>query len=283
MADTTRLAVLIDADNASAGVSSELLAEVARFGTPTIKRAYGDWTTPNLGGWKDELNRNAIQPIQQFAYTRGKNATDSALIIDAMDLLYAGNVEGFVIVSSDSDFTRLATRLRESAKTVYGIGRRETPEAFVNACDRFIYVDLLGAEPATKTRPGAPDLERLLRAAITGTAKVNGWALLSAVGSSLSASNPGFDTRDYGYPKLGDLVRDQAYVDHRRSRSRPAPASSTCGSLARGGAAEAATPPRSGEDRRRARRRTGSRDPRRTRRSGRHACGRRTGAGRWGR
>ena len=213
MPDTARLAVLVDADNASAGVTSELLAEVAKYGTPTIKRAYGDWTTPNLGGWKDELHRNAIQPIQQFAYTRGKNATDSALIIDAMDLLYAGNVEGFVIVSSDSDFTRLATRLRESAKTVYGIGRRETPEAFVNACDRFIYVDLLGAEPATRTRPGSPDLERLLRPAITGTAKVNGWALLSAVGSSLSASNPGFDTRDYGYPKLGDLVRDQDYVE----------------------------------------------------------------------
>ena len=183
MADTARLAVLIDADNASAGVTSELLAEVAKFGTPTIKRAYGDWTTPNLGGWKDELNRNAIQPIQQFAYTRGKNATDSALIIDAMDLLYAGNVEGFVIVSSDSDFTRLATRLRESAKTVYGIGRRETPEAFVNACDRFIYVDLLGAEPATRTRPGSPDLERLLRPAITGTAKVE--RLGAAVGGGV--------------------------------------------------------------------------------------------------
>ena len=195
MADTARLAVLIDADNASAGVTAELLAEVAKYGTPTIKRAYGDWTTPNLGGWKDELHRHAIQPMQQFAYTRGKNATDSALIIDAMDLLYAGNVEGFVIVSSDSDFTRLATRLRESGKTVYGIGRRETPEAFVRACDRFIYVDLLGAEPA-KVAARDPGSRAAPPAGDHGTAKVDGWALLSAVGSSLSASNPGFDTRE---------------------------------------------------------------------------------------
>src|SRR3954451_3464805 len=154
--DTTRLAVLIDSDNTTASLTTELLEEIATYGTPTIKRAYGDWTTQNLAGWKDELLRNAIQPIQQFAYTRGKNATDSALIIDAMDALYAGNVEGFVIVSSDSDFTRLATRLRESGRTVYGIGNEATPEAFVKACDRFIYLELLGPEPETVQRP---DLE----------------------------------------------------------------------------------------------------------------------------
>jgi len=131
--DATRLAVLIDSDNTTASLTKELLDEVAKYGTPTIKRAYGDWTTQNLVGWKDELLRHAIQPMQQFAYTRGKNSTDSALIIDAMDLLYAGNLEAFVLVSSDSDFTRLATRLRESGMTVYGIGRRNTPEAFVAA------------------------------------------------------------------------------------------------------------------------------------------------------
>ena len=145
--DATRLAVLIDSDNTTASLTTELLEEIAKYGTPTIKRAYGDWTTQNLVGWKEDLLRHAIQPVQQFAYTRGKNSTDSALIIDAMDLLYAGNLEGFVIVSSDSDFTRLATRLRESGMTVYGLGRRNTPEPFVAACDRFIYLDLLSQEP----------------------------------------------------------------------------------------------------------------------------------------
>ena len=220
MADTARLAVLIDADNASASATAELMAEIAKYGTPTIRRAYGDWTTQNLAGWKDDLLRHAIQPIQQFAYTRGKNATDSSLIIDAMDVLYADNVEGFVIVSSDSDFTRLATRLRESGKTVYGLGRRETPEAFVKACDRFIYLDLLGAEPVEIAQVHDPKVERLLRPAITGTAKVDGWAPLSDVGSYLSTRNPGFDTRDHGYAKLGELVRAQAYVDVREVGGR---------------------------------------------------------------
>ena len=145
--DATRLAVLIDSDNTTASLTTELLEEIAKYGTPTVKRAYGDWTTQHLVAWKEELHRHAIQPVQQFAYTRGKNSTDSALIIDAMDLLYAGNLEGFVIVSSDSDFTRLATRLRESGMTVYGIGRRTTPEAFVSACDQFIYLDLLTQAP----------------------------------------------------------------------------------------------------------------------------------------
>jgi hypothetical protein len=223
MADTARLAVLVDADNATASATAELMAEIAKYGTPTIRRAYGDWTTQNLAGWKDHLLRHAIQPIQQFAYTRGKNSTDSSLIIDAMDVLYAGNVEGFVIVSSDSDFTRLATRLRESGKTVYGIGRRETPEAFVKACDRFIYLDLLGAEPPEVAQAHDPKLERLLRPAITGTAKVDGWAPLSAVGGYLSAQNPGFDTRSHGYAKLGELVRAQPYVVVRDVGGPPGP------------------------------------------------------------
>src|SRR6195952_966855 len=138
---------MIDSDHTTASVTAELLAEIAKYGTPTIKRAYGDWTTQQLVGWKEELLCHAIQPVQQFAYTRGKNSTDSALIIEAMDLLYAGNVEGFVLVSSDSDFTRLATRLRESGMTVYGIGRRTTPAPFVAACDRFVYLDLLSPAP----------------------------------------------------------------------------------------------------------------------------------------
>jgi hypothetical protein len=221
-ADATRLAVLIDADNSTASVTSELLEEIAKYGTPTVKRAYGDWTTSNLGGWKDELLRHAIQPIQQFAYTRRKNSTDSALIIDAMDLLYGGNLEGFVIVSSDSDFTRLATRLRESGMTVYGIGRRATPAAFVAACDRFIYLDLLSeqAQPApqpapddSEPAPPPPDLRQALTTAIGSTSKDDGWSNLGEVGSFLSKRDAAFDARDYGHTKLGELVRAQSYVE----------------------------------------------------------------------
>jgi hypothetical protein len=207
--DTNRLAVLIDADNTSADDTSALLEEIAKYGTPTIKRAYGDWTTPQLAGWKERLPRHAIQPIQQFAYTRGKNATDTALIIDAMDLLYAGNLEGFVIVSSDSDYTRLATRLRESGMTVYGLGQRRTPEAFVAACDRFIYLDLLGAKPA---EPPRLKLKPLLSAAITSTSRDDGWSILAEVGSYLVKNHAAFDPRDYGHAKLGGLARAQSYV-----------------------------------------------------------------------
>jgi uncharacterized LabA/DUF88 family protein len=215
MPDADRLAVLIDSDNTTASLTTELLEEIAKFGTPTVKRAYGDWTTPQLAGWKEELLRHAIQPMQQFAYTRGKNSTDSALIIDAMDLLYAGNVEGFVIVSSDSDFTRLATRLREAGMTVYGLGRRNTPTAFVAACDRFIYLDLLGDEQqgGSEPAPVRPDLKRLLSTAISGTSKDDGWSNLSEVGSYLVKSNTAFDARDYGHTKLGELVRAQPYVE----------------------------------------------------------------------
>jgi uncharacterized LabA/DUF88 family protein len=210
--DATRLAVLIDSDNTTASLTTELLEEIAIYGTPTVKRAYGDWTTQNLVGWKDELLRHAIQPVQQFAYTRGKNSTDSALIIDAMDLLYAGNLEGFVIVSSDSDFTRLATRLRESGMTVYGLGRRNTPEAFRAACDRFIYLDLLGQEPQQASDDGA-DLKRILSSAISSTSKDDGWSHLGEVGSYLSKSDAAFDARDYGHAKLSELVRAVPYVE----------------------------------------------------------------------
>lgn len=161
---TIRLAVLIDADNASASVAKELLEEVAKYGTATVKRAYGDWTTQNLSGWKEHLHRHAIQPMQQFAYTKGKNSTDAAFIIDAMDLLYAGQLDGFCLVSSDSDFTRLATRLREAGKLVYGLGERKTPEAFIAACDRFIFFEVLKAPTETTGLPvaGVPDLQDLL-------------------------------------------------------------------------------------------------------------------------
>jgi uncharacterized LabA/DUF88 family protein len=221
-ADATRLAVLIDSDNTTASLATELLEEIAKYGTPTIKRAYGDWTTPNLVGWKEELLRHAIQPVQQFAYTRGKNATDSALIIDAMDLLYAGNVEGFVIVSSDSDFTRLATRLRESGMTVYGLGRRSTPAPFVAACDRFIYLDLLSQEPREPEQPTTddqeplpplPNLKRILSTAISSTSKDDGWSNLGEVGSYLIKSHAAFDPRNYGHTKLSELVRGESYVE----------------------------------------------------------------------
>jgi uncharacterized LabA/DUF88 family protein len=220
--DGARLAVLIDSDNTTASLTTELLEEIAKYGTPTIKRAYGDWTTPQLAGWKAELLRHAIQPMQQFAHTRGKNSTDSALIIDAMDLLYAGNLEGFVIVSSDSDFTRLATRLRESGKTVYGLGRRSTPEPFVAACDRFIYLDLLDQAPQDPAQPTAsdeesapplPNLKKILSTAIRGTSKDDGWSHLGEVGSYLIKSHAAFDPRDYGHTKLGELVRAEPYVE----------------------------------------------------------------------
>jgi uncharacterized LabA/DUF88 family protein len=220
--DAMRLAVLIDSDNTTASLTTELLEEIAKYGTPTVKRAYGDWTTQNLIGWKEKLLRHAIQPVQQFAYTRGKNSTDSALIIDAMDLLYAGNLEGFVIVSSDSDFTRLATRLRESGLTVYGLGRRSTPGAFVAACDRFIYLDLLSQAPQEseprasadeEPKPVLPNLKQILSTAISSTSRDDGWSNLSEVGSYLVKSHAAFDPRDYGHPKLGELVRAESYVD----------------------------------------------------------------------
>jgi len=211
---TDKLAVLIDADNAQASVIGDLLREVARYGTATIKRAYGDWTTPNLNSWKETLNSLAIQPIQQFRYTVGKNASDSALIIDAMDLLHGGRVDGFCLVSSDSDFTRLATRIREAGLAVYGFGEKKTPRAFVAACDKFIYTEILRA-PATKPTAIASSqepLKPLLIAAVAGATREDGWAPLSNVGLLVAKSNPSFDPRNYGCEKLGELVRCQPYL-----------------------------------------------------------------------
>ena len=212
----TRLAVLIDADNASASVARELLEEVAKYGTATIKRAFGDWTTQNLVGWKNNLLRHAIQPIQQFAYTQGKNSTDSAFIIDAMDLLYAGNVDGFCLVSSDSDFTRLATRLREAGKVVYGLGERKTPEPFIAACDKFIFFEVLKRTTETAVSmqvADLPDLQELLTHAIRETTRDSGWSRLSTVGGLVSKTHTSFDPRNYGFKKLGELVRAQSYID----------------------------------------------------------------------
>ena len=222
-----RLAVLIDADNTSARHAADLLEEIAKYGSPTVKRVYGDWTTQQLVRWKEELHRHAIQPMQQFAYTTGKNSTDSALIIDAMDLLYSGNLDAFAIVSSDSDFTRLATRLRESGATVYGLGQRKTPESFREACDRFIYLEVLGsaaaAEPQVTDEPAPqlPDLPKLLTKAIDSTSQEDGWSTLSAVGSYIGKSHASFDPRHYGFPKLVALARAQDYVEVEQPSSGP--------------------------------------------------------------
>jgi uncharacterized LabA/DUF88 family protein len=219
--NTARLAVLIDADNAQPAITEALLAEVAKFGTAHVKRAYGDWTGTQLAGWKDQLLTQSIQPMQQFAYTRGKNATDAAMVIDAMDLLYSGRFDGFCIVSSDSDFTRLAQRIRESGLTVYGFGERKTPEPFVKACDRFIYIENLttpetAAAPAgpvhTPARASATTLKRdaalvnLLRNAVEAASDDDGWASLGSVGNIVTKQRPDFDSRTYGYAKLSDLM-----------------------------------------------------------------------------
>lgn len=214
---TSKLAVLIDADNAQASIAAELLAEISRYGASTIRRAYGDWTTTNLVGWKSVLLDLAIQPIQQFRFTSGKNASDSALIIDAMDLLHTGDVDGFCIVSSDSDFTRLATRLRESGHSVYGFGEKKTPKPFVAACDKFIYTELLRPEAQIALPPSQQDspLKAMFLNAIDGAAREDGWATLSAIGALLVQADPAFDPRAYGFKKLGDLARSQPYVEVR--------------------------------------------------------------------
>jgi uncharacterized LabA/DUF88 family protein len=223
-----KLAVLIDADNAQASIIQELLAEVSRYGTATIKRAYGDWTTTNLKGWKEVLHKMAIQPIQQFSYTSGKNATDSALIIDAMDVLHDATVDGFCLVSSDSDFTRLATRIRESGLVVYGFGERKTPEPFVAACDKFIYTEILRIkpeEPKAEAPPNGvnlkpivevaelPALQPMIETAVDAVARDDGWAPLGPVGSQMNKNNPSFDPRNYGFSQLSKLMRKQDYLD----------------------------------------------------------------------
>ena len=212
-----RLAVLIDAENATPSVMKELLEEVSRFGTALVRRAYGDWTTQGLKGWKEHLHRHAILPVQQFSFTTGKNATDAALIIDAMDLLHQGNVDGFCLVSSDSDFTRLATRLREAGKVVYGLGERKTPSAFRAACNRFIFLERL-KQPTTVDKAkvaatGAATLREELTQAIAAMAGDDGWSSLAEVGSRIAKNNPSFDARLHGFPRLGELVRQQPYLE----------------------------------------------------------------------
>ncbi len=205
-----RLAVLIDADNSQPSIIEGLLDEIAQYGVASVKRIYGDWTDTKLKGWKKVLLEHGIHPMQQFAYTTGKNATDSAMIIDAMDLLYTKNFEGFCIVSSDSDFTRLASRIRESGLYVYGFGEQKTPKPFVSACDKFTFTENLRLEKSTqKTRQKAAvddRLRALIRHAVEDTADDAGWSYLGAIGQNILNKTPEFDPRNYGFRKLGELI-----------------------------------------------------------------------------
>jgi hypothetical protein len=211
--ETRRLAMLIDGDNAQASLLGEMLAEASKYGVVTVRRIYGDWTTTNMGSWKDTLHTYAIQPIQQFSYSVGKNSTDSAMIIDAMDILYTMRVDGFCLVSSDSDYTRLATRIRENRLFVMGIGKKLTPRAFVNACDIFVYAEnLLKPSPSTTPTPKAkselsPDLQRLFKSAFDLAIQDDGWAFLGTLGQHLRQLDPGFDPRTYGYKQLSLLIK----------------------------------------------------------------------------
>jgi hypothetical protein len=235
-----KLAMLIDGDNAQAGLLSQMLVEAARYGQVTVRRIYGDWTTSNMNSWKETLNFHAFQPIQQFRYTIGKNATDSAMIIDAMDIMHSGVVEGFCLVSSDSDYTRLATRIRETGIFVMGIGEKKTPKPFVNACDVFVYTENLTAEKKkttttrrkTTTRPkngkvethveaenkNDPDPLPLLEQAYEMAVREDGWARLDVMGSSLYQLDPGFDPRTYGQKQLSRLVRSMKDVFEMRQQ-----------------------------------------------------------------
>ena len=230
-----RLAVLIDAENAQASIIKNLLDEVAKYGVASVKRIYGNWTTPQLQGWKDALLSNSIIPVQQFSYTTKKNATDSALIIDAMDLLHAGNLDGFCLVSSDSDFTRLASRIRESGLMVYGFGEEKTPKAFVDACDKFIYTEILRPTEPAASGAAAPvyrnatvfkdvkkdqRLIRLLKNSVEDSSDEQGWVELGLVGQNIQKKSPEFDARNYGFKKFFDLIRslDLFEIDERQSR-----------------------------------------------------------------
>lgn len=234
-----RLAVLIDADNAPRTALKEIMAEVAVYGNPTIKRIYGDWTAPNMGSWKQLLLEHAIAPIQQYGYTTGKNATDSAMIIDAMDILYSNRVDGFVLVSSDSDFTRLATRLREAGMRVYGMGEKKTPSPFIVACDKFVYIEVIraAAAPKREEKPAAekpakktpakkkteesapeslaptpmstvpPEIVELLADSLESIADEDGYAFMGELGNLLVKKQPDFDARNFGFSKLTNLVK----------------------------------------------------------------------------
>ena len=215
-----RLAVLIDADNTSVKAAEALMEEVAKYGVPTVKRAYGDWTDKHLSGWLREVPKYAIQPMLQIAHTSGKNSSDSALIIDAMDLLYSGNVDAFALVSSDSDFTSLAIRLRASGRTVYGLGLRKTPESLRQAVDRFIFLEDLGEEaeaaPEEVEEPAErriPDLRRLLERSVAAVSDEDGWADLSSMRNQITRVEPSFSLKDYGSSKMSDLVRAQTYLE----------------------------------------------------------------------
>jgi uncharacterized LabA/DUF88 family protein len=204
--------MLIDGDNAQPSLIGEMLAEAGKYGLVTVRRIYGDWTTANMGGWKETLHTHAIQPIQQFRYTVGKNATDSAMIIDAMDILYTVRVDGFCLVSSDSDYTRLATRIREKSLFVMGIGKKMTPRAFVNACDVFVYSENLQKPVKTDTKTKAkselsPEIQALFKSAFDLAMHEDGWAPLGTLGSHLRQLDPGFDPRTYGYKQLSLLLR----------------------------------------------------------------------------
>lgn len=219
-----RLAVLIDAENVPSSSVVEMFEEIAKYGTPTFKRIYADWTRPNVTGWKNVLLDQAITPVQQYSYTSGKNSSDSALIIDAMDILYTGKVDGFCIVSSDSDFTRLATRLREAGMMVIGIGEKKAANAFISACDKFIYLEILKKEaqqsskkqsdkgkstemkeePISKIGPG---IIKLFKDSISDLADENGWAFLGDIGNLVLKKKPDFDSRNYGFPKLLPMLK----------------------------------------------------------------------------
>ncbi len=218
MSQNNNIAVLIDGDNIPSAYVKEMMEEIAKYGNPTIKRIYGDWTRPGLNKWKNLLLENAITPIQQYGYTSGKNATDSAMIIDAMDILYSGQVGGFCLVSSDSDFTKLATRLREAGMLVIGIGEKKTPNPFIVACDRFIYLEIL-KEQVEEEKPenkATPKREvdkitnneiKLISTSISALSDEDGWAFLGDVGSLLQKKQPNFDSRNYGFDKLTPLIK----------------------------------------------------------------------------
>lgn len=228
-----KLAVLIDAENAQARIIKNLLDEVAKYGVASVKRIYGNWTTPQLQGWKDVLLSSSIIPVQQFNYTIGKNATDSALIIDAMDLLHAGNLDGFCLVSSDSDFTRLASRIRESGLMVYGFGEEKTPKAFVDACDKFIYTEILRptepagtAPPVYKNAMVFKDMKKdqkflkLLKNSVEDSSDEQGWAELGLVGQNIQKKSPEFDARNYGFRKFYELIHSLDLFDEDERQSK---------------------------------------------------------------
>ena len=212
MEKNLNLAVLIDGDNIPSAHVKEMMEEIAKYGNPTIKRIYGDWTRPNLSKWKNLLLENAITPIQQYGYTTGKNATDSAMIIDAMDILYSEKVSGFCLVSSDSDFTRLATRLREAGMQVIGIGEKKTPNPFIVACDKFIYIEIIRNQ--TEKKEDSTDKDKitqreikLISATISDLSDEDGWAFLGDVGGLMLKKQPNFDSRNYGFEKLTPLIK----------------------------------------------------------------------------